>query len=163
MNLYQLSAGYKQLSAQIEDATADELPTLLDTLESIEIMLPVKAEGYGKITAWFDRLAEAKEIEAKRMAESAKDLRHKSDLMRGRLLAAMVGTETDEIRTDLFTFRIKNNPPSVDIHDPTAIPEEYLRKTIKIDADKSKIKAALQSGIAVPGAAIMQGRRLEIK
>lgn len=163
MNLYQLSTGYQQISAQIEDATAEELPMLLDTLESIETMLPVKAEGYAKITAWFDRLAEAKELESKRLTESAKDLRHKSELMRSRLLAAMIGTETDEIRTDLFTFRVKNNPVAVDVHDPAAIPSEYQRKTIKIDPDKTKIKAALLDGKEVPGAALMQGRRLEIK
>ena len=165
MNLYQLSAGYQQISAQIEDATAEELPVLLDTLESIETMLPVKAEGYGKIISWFERLAEAKDAEAKRLSDSAKDLRKKTDALRGRLLTAMIETGKEEIRTDLFVMKVKNNPASVDIYNPLVVPDEYKKtKTeITVTPDKIKIKSALQSGVDVPGAILMQGRRLEIK
>lgn len=163
MRLYDLIPAYRGVMDEIENADQEQMQMLVDTLESINASLEVKADGYARMITMLERHAEAMKAEQDRLAELAKTTQNKARYMKERLQMALEAIDKQEVRTDLFTIRIRNNPPSVDVHDPAAIPDEYQRKTIKIDPDKTKIKAALMDGKEVPGAALMQGRRLEIK
>lgn len=163
MNLYSLIPAYQGIMEQIESAEQEQMQMLIDTLESINASLEVKADGYARMITMLERHAEAQKAEQDRLADLAKTTGNKARYMKERLQMALEAMDKQEVRTDLFTIRIRNNPPSVDVHDPVALPEEYQRKTIKIDPDKTKIKAALMDGKEVPGAALMQGRRLEIR
>lgn len=163
MKLYDLIPAYQGIMEQIESAEQDQMQMLIDTLEAINASLEVKADGYARMITMLERHAEAMSAEQDRLAALTKTTQNKARYMRERLQMALEAMEKPEVRTDLFTIRLRNNPPSVDVRDPAAIPDEYQRKTIKIDPDKTKIKAALMDGKEVPGAALMQGRRLEIK
>lgn len=70
-----------------------------------------------------------------------------------------------EIVTDLYTLRLKRNPPAVEISEEPIIPEEFRRVQVveKTSIDKKAIAEALKAGIPVPGAALIQRTRLEVK
>ena len=163
MRLYDLIPAYQGIMDEIEQADPEQMQTLVDTLESIDASIEVKADGYAKIISMLERFADIQKAERDRLDELQKSTANKARYLKERLQNAMEIMNKPEIRTDIFLIRLRNNPPSVDVHDPAAIPDEYQRKTIKIDPDKTKIKAALMDGKEIPGAALMQGRRLEIK
>src|SRR5665647_668764 len=146
ISLYQLIPAYQGVMEAIESADQEEMQCLVDTLESINASLEVKAEGYCKMVAMLDRHADAMEAERDRMASLMLSVRNKSKYMKERLQNGMEAMGKDEVRTEIFTIRIKNNPPAVDVHDPDKIPADFKRTTVTVAIDKAKIKAAIQSG-----------------
>lgn len=73
----------------------------------------------------------------------------------------MVGTS--EIVTDLYTVKVRKNPPKVEITDELVIHKEYKREVIEYKVDKKAIGEALKAGVAVEGARLVQTNRLEVK
>lgn len=73
----------------------------------------------------------------------------------------MVGTS--EIVTDLYTVKVRRNPPKVEITDELIIHKEYKREVIEYKLDKKAIAEALKAGVVVDGARLIQTNRLEVK
>lgn len=73
----------------------------------------------------------------------------------------MVGTS--EIVTDLYTVKVRRNPPKVEITDELVIHKEYKREVIEYKVDKKAIAEALKAGVVVDGARLIQTNRLEVK
>lgn len=70
-----------------------------------------------------------------------------------------------EIATNLFTLRLKRNPPSVELYDELLIPDTFRRTVVKESTtiDKKAIAELLKAGVPVDGAKLVQKTRLEIK
>ena len=68
-----------------------------------------------------------------------------------------------EIVTDLYTVKLRKNPPKVDITDELVIHKEYKREVIEYKLDKKAIAEALKAGVVVDGARLIQTNRLEVK
>lgn len=68
-----------------------------------------------------------------------------------------------EIVTDLYTVKLRRNPPKVEITDELVIHKEYKREVIDYKLDKKAIAEALKAGVVVDGARLIQTNRLEVK
>jgi hypothetical protein len=77
----------------------------------------------------------------------------------------MVRTGISKIESPYFKIALRNNPPSVVVDDPDAIPWEYQRQkpAPPPEVDKVAVKEALKSGITVPGARLVVGQSVTIK
>lgn len=67
-----------------------------------------------------------------------------------------------EINGEIFTVKIKNNPPRVEIDNLSEIPAPFKSVTSEIQPLKEAIKKALLDGKDVPGAHLEQSTRLDI-
>lgn len=142
-NLYELKENWKQVADMLYEEEVDE-QCVLDTLEAIEGEIEDKADNYAMIIKNLLASAEAKEIEAKKMAEKANAEKNRAKLLKQNLYEIMKETGKTKFKTDLFSFNIQKNggpaPLWVD-EDITKIPDEYLKK----EPDNTKIRELLKT------------------
>lgn len=76
------------------------------------------------------------------------------------LTHAMQSLEIDELKGLQRAVKFRSNPPSVEILDESLIPFEFKAVEIKERVDKRKVREALESGVQLGGARLVQGRSL---
>ena len=160
--LYEITGRYLQLLEMMQEDEDLDQQILMDTLESIEGELEVKADGYARIIKELEADSEKYEREAKRMQAVASSRKKKADQLKKMLYESMKETGIKRMQTDLFCFSIRGNgglKPMVIMTD-AEIPEEYTEKI----PDNKKIRDALERGIDLPFAALKErGEHLQIK
>lgn len=158
MNLYELSTSYLQIQEMILEGAEG----LEDTLESLNDAIEEKAVGYAKVIKNIEGQVLAIKEEEKRLAERRRSLESNIKRLKENLELSMLDTGKKKIKTNLFTFNIQKNPPSVKILDEEAIPSDYLVKQ-KPKIDKKAIINDLKNGVEVEGVEIKQGESLRIR
>lgn len=162
-SIYDLTEDYMNLLAMAEDPDIDE-QAFMDTLEGIEGALEDKADGYAKVMKQLEANAGGLDTEIKRLQERKSLMAKNVDRMKSTLQKMMETTRKEKFKTELFSFNIQNNPPSLvlDSEDIEVIPMEYLvPQDPKID--KTKIKADIKAGKEIAFAHMETGRSLRIK
>lgn len=161
--LYELTNDWMMLMEMAEDPDIEE-DVFMDTLEGIEGEIEIKADGYAKVIRQLEHDAEACGAEAKRFTEKKKFIENKIDRMKKLLQGAMELTGKTKFKTELFSFNVQNNPPSVAVEvDIDKIPKRYL-KPVEPKVDKELMKKDLKAGIDLDGVAhLVQTRGLRIK
>lgn len=106
---------------------------------------------------------EAIDTEIERLQLLKEERKLRSDRLQSavKLYMEMVGIK--EIVTDLYTVKIRKNPPRVEIVDELIIHPEYKKEVIQYKVDKKAIGEALKSGIVIDGACLVYSTRLEVK
>lgn len=153
--LYELTGKFNQVAEML---TEDEFnPAVIDTLESLDLAIEDKADGYA-------RLIKNQEADSKGIAEEIKRLQARKQAidnsiknMKLSLQNAMIEIGKTKFKTDLFSFNIQKNPAKVEIVNEELIPDQF--KKIKIEFDKTAIKKAEN----VPGAELVQSESLRIR
>jgi hypothetical protein len=166
--LFVLTNQYLELAEKLADGDFDA-QTVADTIEASGITdeLSTKAQAleyvargalayHGAIDAEISRLMALK-AQRDRIAQGLRDY----------LKSNMERAGIEKIQCPMFQISIAKNPPAVEIIDQLSLPAEYWRtpepKPPVPAPDKAAIKKALQDGIDVIGAKLVQGTRLVIK
>lgn len=161
IQLYKAVESLRETLAQVDPETG-LLP------EGFESALGLVKRKSAAVAAWIGQSeAEADFVEAhaKALMARVKSTRKRAEWMRGYLLAHMRDAAITEIDIDGIA-KVKRYPErdqSVDVWDARQIPPEYLEDPKPLAPSKSKIKAALDNGIDVPGARIVARDRLTIR
>ena len=162
--LYQIADQYLQDVAKLQDLDLDP-QTIADTLESMGGDLEAKATNVAMFVRNLESLADQiKQAEAS-MAARRKAIETRADNVREYLLSNMQRTGISKIESPYFKIAVCKNPVSVVVDDDAAVPEEYrsLPKVIPSAPDKKALKDALEQGIDVAGARLVQNYRVSIK
>lgn len=161
--LYEIESRYHGALDMLYDPEIPE-DAVIDTLESIEGEMEMKAENYAAMIGSLEASAAAiKEAEQKQAARR-KSLENKAARLRARLLDAMQAGGVPKFETPRFRIAIRANPESVAVDDEAAIPNDYKREIpSRFEPDKGLIRAALKEGFEVPGVHLIRTTRLEIK
>ena len=161
-NIYELKDQIKaciQLDAEHVVDTEDGEILNLQQFEALQMERDAKIEGmccYIK-----NKLAEADAIDAE-----AYTLSHRSDVIRKEverckayLAGALYGEKFETPRCKI-TWRKSEicNVLNID-----AVPDEFKRTKVTIDADKTAIKKAIKAGAEVPGAEVIQKLNMTLK
>lgn len=160
MTLYELTGQFKQLLEMIESGEMSP-EDLKDTLEGLEGEIEVKADGYAKIMRELEGQATVLSTEIDRLSQRKTSLTSNIKTMKESLQKAMESTGKTKFKTDLFSFGIQNNPPSLVIDNPDSIPEEFLIPQAP-KVDNSKIKELLKT-TSLSFAHLEQGQSLRIR
>ena len=123
-SLYELKGQYLELLSMMEEGADEE--TIKDTLEGIEGEIEVKADNYARIIRQLESDANGLKTEIERMTDRKRALENHVSYLKNNLQDAMILTGKEKFKTELFSFGIQNNVPSVVIDDPTSIPSEFL-------------------------------------
>ena len=99
--------------------------------------------------------------EEKRLADKRRVLENKNKYLKEYMFENMQFLGKSKIKAGTFDLRIQKNPKSVNILNADLISEDYLK--IKKDIDKSKIKKALEEGLKIDGAELIQTEGLRIR
>lgn len=163
-SIYELTDDFLRIQDMMEDPELDP-QTLADTLEAIEGELEVKAENYAKVMKNLEGDIVAIKAEIDRLTAKKRAIENNIKNMKATLQSVMEVTGKTKFKTDLFSFGIQKNAPSVviDVEDVRDIPEDYL-KFKEPEVDKTAIKAAINDGVDLSGIAhLEQSQSLRIR
>ena len=155
-NIYEITQDYLKLMELASDPEIDP-EIITDTFEAIDGELEIKAENYAKVMKNLEGDIAALKAEEERLAKKRKAIENNIKRMKGTLQEAMELTGKTKFKTDLFSFGIQKNTPSVviDAADIRDIPEDYL-KFKEPEVDKTAIKNAINAGVDFEGLAHLE-------
>src|SRR5690554_2013404 len=135
---------------------------LEDTLEALNDAIEDKAVGYAKVIKNLEGQVLAIKDEEQRLADRRKSLENNIKRLKESLEDSMKANGMKRIKTELFSFNIQKNPPSLEILNEKAIPTDFLiPQEPKID--KKAILAAIKNEQDVPDVEVRQGESLRIR
>lgn len=164
MTLYQLTDQFLNLLNFAEDPDIDP-EILADTMDAIDGEIEVKADGYAKVIRHMESDMAGIKAEEERLHNRRKSMENNIRLMKEALQHSMQITGKTKFKTELFSFGIQKNPPSVVMDEQYIenIPEEYLIMQ-EPKLDRAKIKEDLKAGKDLEGIAhLEQGESLRIR
>jgi hypothetical protein len=124
----------------------------------------VKAEGCIKLAVSKQMEANALKMEIERLKKRADKLNKDAEWLEQYVEREMVRSNMTEVKSNIFTLKLRMSPPSVVVEDEAVLPPHFLRIVPATTApDKNAIKEALKDGIDVPGARLHQSLKLNIK
>ncbi len=159
--LYKLSAEYNEVLEMMDNPDID-IQCILDTLEGISGEIEIKADNYAKIIKESEGKVTMLDSEINRLAERKNAIKARVAGMKRSLTLAMKAVNKEKFKTDLFSFGIQKNPPSVIIDNPDRVPDKYLTLQ-EPTVDKKGILAAIKSGETIDFAHIEQSEGVRIR
>ena len=124
-SLYELTGQMLILQQLLEDPETDE-QIILDSMESIDFELEEKADGYAKIIQSLKAQAEGLKAEIERLSARKSTVENNIKRLKTALEESMIALDKKKFKTDLFSFNVQKNAPSVKIVDEAKIPEQFL-------------------------------------
>ena len=163
MNLYQISENIRALADIGEPDSPVHWQAVKDTLDGLEGEFSDKAEQIGKLVSMLTRQADACELESVRLKDRSRNLRIRADSVKGYLYNMMKRANMQRVDTDLFNINIRKMPARVEV-DEDLLPAEWTVSRMTYRPDKRAIKDALEQGVEIKGAILVQdAERLYIK
>lgn len=164
LSLYEISQEYRGMVSALMDYQTDP-QAIADTIEAESGSLTTKAQNVAYAIKNLEATATAIKAAEKEMADRRKAMENRAEHIREYLKTCMEIAGVTKIDCPHFALSIKNNPPSVDVFEPSLVPAEFMKQPEPPPPapDKAAIAKALKSGNEVPGATLAQGTRLEIK
>lgn len=158
--LYELAGEYLTLLEMMESGEYDE-QTIRDTLEGVQGEIEVKADSYAKIIRMLNGEVDMFKAEEERLAARRKSLENHIDSMKRNLEKCMIATDNRKFKTDLFSFAIQKNAPSIVYDDRSKVPAEYLIPQ-EPKVDTAALKNALKEQ-DMPCAHLVQSESIRIR
>lgn len=156
MQLYELTEMYLNL----KDMDIEE-GDLNAALENIDDEIETKADNIAKVLRDFDGDIEALKSEEERLAKKRKAIENRQKQLKEYLQNAMLVLDKRKFKTDLFSFNIQKNAPSLKILDESKIPEDYYKIEKKLN--KNDLKEAVKNGLFEDAAELVQTESLRIR
>lgn len=156
MQLYELTEIYLNL----KDMDIEE-GDLNSALENIDDEIETKADNIAKVLRDFDGDIEALKSEEERLAKKRKAIENRQKHLKEYLQNAMLVLDKRKFKTDLFSFNIQRNVPSLKILDESKIPEDYYKIEKKLN--KNDLKEAVKNGLFEDAAELVQTESLRIR
>ena len=160
-SLYDLTAEYIQLMELAEDPETDP-EVLSDTMEGLSGEIEDKADNYAKVIKSMQASVDGLKGEIDRLTAKKKAIENGIDRMKRNLEASMIATDKRKFKTDLFTFYIQKNQPSLVLDDDYPVPQEFLiEQDPKVDT--KAIKERLLAGESFKFASLKESESIRIK
>lgn len=134
---------------------------LNSALENIDDEIETKADNIAKVLRDFDGDIEALKSEEERLAKKRKAIENRQKQLKEYLQNAMLVLDKRKFKTDLFSFNIQKNAPSLKILDESKIPEDYYKIERKLN--KNDLKEAVKNGLFEDAAELVQTESLRIR
>lgn len=161
MTLYELTNEYKRLYDMAEEMDLSPCD-LKDTLDGMDEELSEKADGYGKVIRQMEADSDAIDAEIKRLQGRKKTIKSNIDRMKSFLKIAIEGAGKKEICGELFKFKIRKNPPKLEILNESLVPKEFrIPQPDKID--KRAIMNEIRASGPVDWAEIVREESLQMR
>lgn len=157
--LYELTGQYMDLMEMAEEADPD---VLRDTLEGIEGEIEDKADNYAKVIRTLEGQVDTIDAEISRLQSKKKAVKNSIDSIKSNLERSMIQTGKKKFKTDLFSFGIQKNPPTVSVKDESKIPG-YFWKQKAPELDRAALKNYLKENGSTEYAELVQGESLRIR
>ena len=163
MKLYELAENYKEVATMMEHAEmgSEDWNMIQDTLEAIDGEFDIKVQNICALVKEYKYNVEMVKAEKKRLDEVARGYDNKAQWLESYLQEQLA--KTGNLKSTMLygphklTYR---KGVSTEVTDMNALPIEFIKT--KVEADKTAIKKALQDGIEVTGARLVDTTSLKV-
>jgi len=156
--LYEITGQFKELAALADTADEDLSVAIRDTMQAIEAEFNDKALAVSHVVLNLDADVLAIEDEIKRLSERKRMVTNRQKQITEYLRENMEAANISKISCPLFTITLAKGREVAVVDDDDLLPDEMVRVTTDVAADKPAILKALKLGIDVPGARIERGK-----
>lgn len=164
MSLYEIANKYQEvLSKTFDPETGEVNENAIALLELAELDVKEKSIAVASYIKNMEAERDAIERAKRNMAEREQALDKRMDYLEDYLQSNMERCGIKEISCPEFVIRLKKCPWSTEIQNEEFVPDKYKKRKEVVTLDRLKIKEDILAGIEIPGAAIKQSNRLEIK
>jgi len=160
MNIYHISKEHEAILRSIEEQEGEVTDEQMEALTVNEESLKVGIASMGGMVECLNDRVAALKVRKQAVDGEIKKLTAYADRMRDRMLYYMQQYGVKEIKTDDCKISVKEST-TVDVPYPETLPEEYQR--MKVEADKVKIRKAIENGESIMGATISSTPEVKIK
>ena len=119
-------------------------------------------EKIENIACWIKNLrsdAEALKAEAKAMQDRSAAAARKADRLQDYLARALNGEKFQTVKVSIGWRR----STAVQVSDPDELPDNFVKEVIERRPDLAGLKDVLKTGVAVPGAQLVERNNIQIK
>ena len=162
MNIYQIQNEYLLLVNQIIESGGEVTPQQELNLQITREQLQDKGTNYAFVIKKLDAECDIIDAEIKRLSELKKVRQNACERLKSNISHAMHTFEVDKIESPLIKISFRKSQ-AVEVDDVNSLPTEYKVVKVTEQADKMKIKQALQNGEQIHGCSIITNTNLQIK
>lgn len=126
MHLYEIADEYRSFLANADSEEFNE-DILKSKLAEITGKFNDKAENIGIMALELQADSKALDDEITRLSNRKRAIDNKVSWLKGYLLQEMLNSAIDKVHGKIVTLSLRNAPPSVNILDKNAVPENYRR------------------------------------
>lgn len=160
MNLFELTENYVKFFTEFENAdeVTEEMQEMADNLN---VEIEEKCDNYGKMIRNLEADVEAFKNQEKIFNEKRKSAENKVKWLKQNLQASMELQGRKKVKTDLFSFNIQKNAPSLEITSENNIDDSYY--IIERKLNKRELLNDIKEGLIVDGVELKQSESLRIR
>lgn len=160
MNLFELTENYVKFFTEFENADeiTDEMQEMANNLN---VEIEEKCDNYAKMIKNLEADVEAYKNQEKIFNEKRKSAENKVKWLKQNLQASMELQGRKKVKTDLFSFNIQKNAPSLEIRDENNIDDSYY--VIERKLNKRELLNDIKEGLIIDGVELKQSESLRIR
>jgi len=161
VTLYQAANDLAELLDQVDTETG-EIP---EGLEKAAISFQEKVRSISAYILEAEKKAGLLFERSKEMSLKAKMLEKRISWLKQYLIDNMQAANCKKVDAEDSSFTCSlalNRDKSVKITDESLLPQQYVKETLLVQADKKSLKADLEAGASIPGAELIINHRLTI-
>lgn len=160
MNLFELTENYVKFFTEFE--SADEVTEEMQEMaNNLNVEIEEKCDNYAKMIRNLEADVEAFKNQEKIFNEKRKSAENKVKWLKQNLQASMELQGKKKVKTDLFSFNIQKNAPSLEIKDEKNIDDSYY--IIERKLNKRALLGDIKEGLIVDGVELKQSESLRIR
>lgn len=157
--LYDLSERYQNILDVAEMLDEEQLQ---EALSEIDDAIENKADGYAKVIQELHGKIDVLKKEEKRLADRRKSIENNVKRIKESLQDQMLLLDKRKFKTNLFSFSVQRNAPSLDVIDDKYIPKEFYEEQ-QPKLNKRALLKSLKQGDVIKGVEIKQTEGLRIR
>lgn len=162
MRLYDLTDQYNDLLDLLEES--DDREALQAMLDGLDDAFDSKVESIVKLMRSKAAERDAIDDERRRLEARAGKMDKEVEWLQSYIQREMERLGKEKVKSSLFNISMANCPHAVNVLNELEIPDNYfVTKPAVTTLDKRLILEMLKNGVEIPGAEIIQRKRLSIK
>lgn len=160
MNLFELTENYVKFFTEFDnvDEITDEMQEMANNLN---VEIEEKCDNYAKMIKNLEADVDAYKSQEKIFNEKRKVAENKVKWLKQNLQASMELQGRKKVKTDLFSFNIQKNAPSLEITDEKNIDDSYY--VVERKLNKRELLNDIKEGLIIDGVGIKQTESLRIR
>lgn len=160
MNLFELTENYVKFFTEFDnvDEITDEMQEMANNLN---VEIEEKCDNYAKMIKNLEADVDAYKNQEKIFNEKRKVAENKIKWLKQNLQASMELQGRKKVKTDLFSFNIQKNAPSLEITDEKNIDDSYY--VVERKLNKRELLNDIKEGLIIDGVELKQTESLRIR
>ena len=159
MHLYEIA---HEIQSVLGGGDGEMTDAEFKALDSLEMDFTAKAENVAKFIRGEEAESIAYAAEAKRLIGKANARTNKAKQLKQYLQECMERLGLKTVKGELLKVALQNNPPSVEVFDEAAVPQQFWMESDPT-LDKKALLVALKAGDKVAGVNLKQSESVRIR